>query len=100
MLIAKEHVEIGTGCHIAWGVTICDHDFHAVRTDLKIKVPTKPVHIGNNVWIGMNATILKGVTVGDNSIIGAGSLVIDDVPKNCLVGGVPARVLKDGVHSV
>ncbi|MDO4534475.1 MAG: DapH/DapD/GlmU-related protein [Clostridium perfringens] len=50
--------------------------------------------IGNNVWIGGNSTILPGVTIGDNSIIAAGSVVTSNVPKNVIVAGNPAKVLK------
>ena len=54
----------------------------------------RPVKIGRNVWIATNCTILKGVTIGDNSIIAAGSVVIGNIPANTVAGGVPARVLK------
>ena len=53
-----------------------------------------PIHIGKNVWIGSHATILPGVTVGDNAIIAAGAVVVKDVPADTIVGGVPAKVLK------
>lgn len=55
----------------------------------------KPVKIGNDVWIGGNATILPGVTIGNNVVVAAGAVVNKDVPDNCLVCGVPARKLKD-----
>lgn len=55
----------------------------------------KPVRIGNDVWVGGNVTILPGVTIGNNVVIGAGAVVTHDVPDNCLVGGVPARVIKE-----
>ena len=54
----------------------------------------KSIHIGNDVWIGGNVTILPGVSIGDNVIIGAGAVVTKDIPDNCVVGGVPAKVLK------
>ena len=54
----------------------------------------KPVSIGNDVWIGGNVTILPGVTIGDNVIIAAGAVVTKDIPDNCVVGGIPARVIK------
>jgi acetyltransferase-like isoleucine patch superfamily enzyme len=53
-----------------------------------------PIIIGNNVWIGSNSTILPGVVIGDNSIIGAGSVVTKNVPSNVIVAGVPAKVIK------
>ena len=55
----------------------------------------KPVMIGNDVWIGGNCTILPGVTIGNNVVVAAGAVVTRDVPDNCLVGGVPAKKLKD-----
>lgn len=55
----------------------------------------KPVHIGNDVWVGGNVTILPGVTIGNNVVVAAGAVVTKDVPDNCLVGGVPARLIKE-----
>ncbi len=55
---------------------------------------SSPVTNGHNVWLGGNCTVLPGVTIGDNSIIAAGAVVSADVPPNVVVGGVPARVLK------
>ena len=55
----------------------------------------KPVTIGNDVWIGGNVTILPGVTIGNNVVVAAGAVVTKDVPDNCVVGGVPARKIKD-----
>lgn len=54
----------------------------------------KPVTIGNDVWIGANVTILPGVTIGNNVVVAAGAVVTKDVPDNCVVGGVPARILR------
>lgn len=53
-----------------------------------------PVKIGNRVWVGAHATILAGVTVGDNSVIAAGAVVTKDVPANVVVAGVPAKIIK------
>ena len=55
----------------------------------------KPVRIGNDVWIGGNVTILPGITIGNNVVVAAGAVVTKGVPDNCLVGGVPARVIKE-----
>lgn len=57
-------------------------------------ITCKPVHIKKNVWIGVNVTILPGVTVGENTVIGAGAVVTHDVPDNAVVVGNPARVIK------
>lgn len=56
---------------------------------------SKPVKIGNDVWIGGNVTILPGVTIGNNVIVAAGAVVTKDVPDNCIVGGIPAKKIKD-----
>jgi acetyltransferase-like isoleucine patch superfamily enzyme len=53
-----------------------------------------PIHIKNNAWIGAGATILPGVTIGENSIVAAGAVVNKDVPANTIVGGVPAKIIK------
>jgi acetyltransferase-like isoleucine patch superfamily enzyme len=98
IIIAKESVEIGKDCQIAWGVTISDHDFHKTYTEGIQNLETSPVKIGDGVWIGMNATILKGVTVGDGAIVAAGAMVINDVPSNCMVAGVPAKIVKSEVE--
>lgn len=54
----------------------------------------KPVTIGNDVWIGGDVTILPGVTIGNNVVVAAGAVVTKDVPDNCVVGGVPAKIIK------
>lgn len=98
MVVAKQSVEIGEGCAIAWGVTITDHDFHTLYLDGEPQEETAPVQIGTRVWIGMNATILKGVTIGDGAVVGAGAVVVKDVPPRCLVAGNPARVIRENVE--
>ena len=55
----------------------------------------RPVHIGNNVWIGGHVAIVSGATIGDNTIIAAGSVVIGDIPANVLAGGNPCRVIRE-----
>lgn len=86
-IIARQKVEIGNNCAISWDVQILDSDFHNIIVDGQKNVETSPVIIGNNVWIGSRATILKGVTVGDGAVIASGAVVIDDIPPKCLVGG-------------
>lgn len=54
----------------------------------------KSIRVGKNVWIGAHATILQGVTIGDNAVVAAGAVVNKDVPKNAVVGGVPAKIIK------
>lgn len=90
-----ESITIGQGVAISENVTIRDSDDHTIASSQN--PVTKPIVIGDHVWIGMNVTILKGVTIGSGSIIAAGAVVTKDVPENALVGGVPAKVLKTGV---
>lgn len=54
-----------------------------------------PVHIGKNVWIGSNSTVLPGITIGENAVVGAGSVVTKDVPPMTVVAGNPARIIKE-----
>ena len=89
-------IEIGDDVAIAAGVTILTHgyDLTVLRKFYgELYGSSGKVVIGNNVFIGINSTILNGVTVGDNVIIGANSLVTKDVPNNCVVAGNPARVI-------
>ena len=112
LIMAEERIEIGSYCLISWNVGIADSDFHpldpaARRQDalalapyLKNRPPrpeirTAPVLIRDNVWIGMGAVILKGVTIGENSVVAAGAIVTRDVPPNTVVAGNPARVVKE-----
>ena len=90
---ASRHVRIGDACEIGPGVLIMDNDFHRAG-DLTLRPPSRPVRIGNRVWIGARAIVLKGVTVGDDAIIAAGSVVTSDVPAHSVVGGVPAHVIR------
>lgn len=90
-----DRIEIGEGTIISSNVIISDSDTHFIIHAGKKSIKTKPITIGRNVWIGQNAIVLKGVTIGDNSIIAAGSIVTKDVPSNSLVGGNPARIIKE-----
>ena len=89
-------IEIGKGCTIARDVVIRDYDGHMIDLpDYKI---AKPITIGDHVWIGNRAVILKGVNIGDGAIVAAGALVTKDVPANSIVAGIPAKVVKKGVY--
>ena len=90
-----ESITIGQGVAISENVTLRDSDDHTIASSQH--PVTKPIVIGDHVWIGMNVTILKGVTIGSGAIIAAGAVVTKDVPENTLVGGVPAKVIKTGV---
>ena len=93
----RDKITIGNHVYIAEEVLIRDSDDHDIISD-KSHISKKPINIGNHVWIGSRATILKGVTIGDGAIIAAGAVVTKDVPPNTLVGGVPARVIKENVE--
>lgn len=89
-----KEITIGEGCAISHDFTVMDSDAHELDGNRN----TNPVHIGNHVWIGTRVTILNGVNVGDGAVIAAGSLVTKDVPAGSLVGGVPAKVIKEKVE--
>ena len=94
---AFQHVSIGRECVIADRVMLIDFDHGVVEVDRPIRLQgiyKRDTRVGNNVWIGYGACILRGVTVGDNAIIGTNTVVTKDVPANAVVGGVPARVIR------
>jgi len=90
-----KNIFIGENVAISHDVTIMDSDAHEIISAGYHK--TLSVHIGSNVWIGTRVTILKGVTIGDGAVIAAGSVVSKDVPENCLVAGIPAKVVKKNI---
>ena len=67
---------------------------HEMEPERRHDLIAKPIHIGKNVWIGAHATILQGVTVGDNAVVAAGAVVTRDVPPGTVVGGVPAKFIR------
>ncbi len=97
LLICRKEITIGDNVAIADGVTFRDSDDHDIYHEGKKNIKTQPIIVGDNVWIGMNSTILKGVHIGNGSVVAAGSVVTKDVPKNCLVGGVPAKIIKRNI---
>ncbi|HLZ22612.1 MAG TPA: DapH/DapD/GlmU-related protein [Ktedonobacterales bacterium] len=92
-ICATKLVRIGADCLIGTHVIILDSDFHEVADHSRLP-ESRPVLIGNRVWIGNRATILPGVTIGDDAVVGAGSVVMSDVPARTLAMGNPARVIK------
>lgn len=111
LIMAEERIEIGSHCLISWNVGIADSDFHPLapaqrRIDAHALAPffadrpprpaltTSPVIISDNVWIGMNAVILKGVSIGENSVVAAGAVVTKNVAANVVVAGNPAAVIR------
>ncbi|WP_185959504.1 acyltransferase [Planococcus salinarum] len=90
------NITIGDDVAISEDVVIRDSDNHSILSG--DHTVSQPISIGNHVWIGLRATILKGVTIGDGAIIAAGAIVTKDVPANCLAAGVPARIIKRDVE--
>ena len=84
---------IDDGALIGHGVVLATLN-HDLDPEKRQQLHPAPIHIGKRVWIGANATITQGVTIGDNSVVAAGAVVNKDVPANTVVGGVPARVIK------
>lgn len=97
LLLAKDKIELGKNSTLAYGVTILTSANPNGPENLLSKIyPSEkaPVIIGENVWIGANATILPGVKIGDFSVVAAGSVVTCDVPSGVVVAGVPATIKK------
>jgi acetyltransferase-like isoleucine patch superfamily enzyme len=112
LVMCEDKIDIGSHCLISWNVGIADSDFHPLDPAQRLidahalapfsenrpprpKLKTAPVKICDNVWIGMNAVILKGVTIGQNSVVAAGSVVTKSVAPNVVVAGNPAVVVKE-----
>ncbi|MCJ7632298.1 acyltransferase [Candidatus Bathyarchaeota archaeon] len=100
--VAKE-VIIGNHCLISGSCLMMDSDDHPISPQKRLlglpvdRGDVRPVKIGNNVWIGANVAILKGVTIGDNSVIAAHSVVTTDVKENCIYAGNPAKLIENGI---
>lgn len=86
-------VTIGDGCQIGHNVVFATLN-HGLDPEKRASTYPAPIVLGKNVWVGSNATILQGVTIGDNSVVAAGAVVTKDVEPNTVVGGVPARFIK------
>jgi acetyltransferase-like isoleucine patch superfamily enzyme len=100
---AAKLVKIGDDTMLGANVTIADTDFHSLHIAHRSghshsTVGVAEVRIGKRVFIGTNAIVLKGVTVGDNSVIGAGSVVTTSLPENCIAAGNPCRVIRELTH--
>jgi acetyltransferase-like isoleucine patch superfamily enzyme len=94
---AFQHVSIGRECIVADRVMLIDFDHGIVEVNRPIRLQgiyKRDVRVGHNVWIGYGACILRGVTIGDNAIVGTSAVVTKDVPENAVVGGSPARVIR------
>lgn len=92
---ATKLVRIGNDTSIGPHVIMIDNDFHSLDPDRRNERPqSKPIILEENVWVGARAIVLRGVTVGAGSVIGAGSVVTHDVPSRVLVAGMPAKVVR------
>lgn len=111
LLSSSVGIEIGEQAMLAHGVQIFDNDSHPLDPAARSRdyesvlsggarspIAAAPVRIGGHAWIGFCAIILKGVTIGDNSVVAAGSVVTRDVPPNAVVAGNPARIVKSVDH--
>jgi acetyltransferase-like isoleucine patch superfamily enzyme len=94
---AFQHVSIGRECVIADRVMLIDFDHGVVEVERPIRLQgiyKRDVHVGHNCWVGYGACVLRGCTVGDNSILGTYAVVTKDIPANSVAAGVPAEVIR------
>lgn len=88
-------IKIGSGCNFANNIVIVDHDHKVSAKGVEKDLVSKPIVIGNSVWIGANVTILKGVTIGNGAVVAANSVVRNDVKAHTIVAGAPAKTVKE-----
>jgi acetyltransferase-like isoleucine patch superfamily enzyme len=94
---AYQHISIGRECIIADRVMLIDFDHGVTEVDRPIRLQgiyKRDVRVGHNVWMGFASCVLRGVTVGDNAIVGTNSVCTSDVAANAVVGGLPARLIR------
>jgi acetyltransferase-like isoleucine patch superfamily enzyme len=99
VISCAKSITIGDGAAISRNVKIYDSDHHKIFDEHKNQVNlSAPVVIGSNVWIGIDAVILKGVTIGQGAMIAAGAVVTHDIEPNCIAAGVPAKIIRRGIN--
>lgn len=91
-------MSIGSNCAISWGVTIIDDDHHELLDDRAKPLLSSTLIIKDHVWIGCNVTLLKGTEIGNNCVVGAGSVVKGVFPDNVLLVGNPAKIVKQDIN--
>lgn len=109
LLSAANRIDIGEGTLLAHNVQIFDNDTHptdavqrvadfkkklGIRPEITINIANAPVSIGKRCWIGMNSIVMKGVKIGDDTIVASGSVVVSDLPSNVVAAGNPAKPIK------
>lgn len=95
-IAANQFIEIGPHCNIGTYVIMMDNDYHSLDPDKRYEMPeSRPIILEENVWLGARVIVLRGVRIGAGSVVAAGSVVTKDVPPRTLVGGVPARFIKE-----
>lgn len=92
-LLCSRGITIGEFCTFSWDVQLLDNDFHSITVDGVERPAAAPIVIGDRVWVGTRAVVLKGVTIGDGAVVAAGAVVTQDVPAGAVVGGMPAKVI-------
>jgi tetrahydrodipicolinate N-acetyltransferase len=92
-ILVADSVTIGAGCTFSWDVQILDNDFHTMTVGGVQQPSAAPIVIGDRVWVGTRAIVLKGVTIGDGAIVAAGAIVTKDVPAGAVVAGIPAKAV-------
>lgn len=98
-IVCSKNIKFSDNVLCSWNNLIMDSDFHSIYDDTKTKInPDEPIFISNNVWIGCNSIILKGATIPENSVIGAGSLVTNKFEEcNTIIAGRPAKKIKSDI---
>jgi len=94
-IVAHQHIEIGRYCLIGPFCSLTDNSYHRLEPERRYETPpSAPILIADNVWLGIRTMVMPGVTIGADSVVGAGSVVTHDIPPRSLAAGVPARVIR------
>jgi len=94
-ICSTQSIRIGNDCSIGSHCILLDNDFHSLEVERRsVAPPSAPIVLGDNVWLGVRVTVLKGVHIGDGAVVGAGSVVTKNIPPRSLAAGVPARVIR------
>jgi acetyltransferase-like isoleucine patch superfamily enzyme len=92
-ILVADAITIGARCTFSWDVQLLDNDFHTMTVGGVQQSSAAPIVIGDHVWVGTRAIVLKGVTIGDGAVVAAGAIVTKDVPAHAVVAGIPAKVV-------